>query len=88
MLRAEALMRTYVSGGRVISVLRDITFELATGAFLAITGPSGSGKSTLLGLLAGVAGEPTLNQPDGIHPTAEGHRRVAETVWQALKPIL
>jgi acyl-CoA thioesterase-1 len=39
-------------------------------------------------LLAGVAGDPRLNQPDGIHPTAEGHRRVAETVWRALEPIL
>lgn len=39
-------------------------------------------------LLAGVAGDPKLNQPDGIHPTAEGHRRVAETVWKALQPIL
>jgi len=39
-------------------------------------------------LLASVAGDPKLNQPDGIHPTAEGHRRVAETVWKALRPIL
>lgn len=39
-------------------------------------------------LLAGVAGDPRLNQPDGIHPTAEGHRKVAETVWKALRPIL
>ncbi len=54
MLRAEALGRTYVSGGREITVLRDITFTLEPGAFLAITGPSGSGKSTLLGLLAGL----------------------------------
>ena len=39
-------------------------------------------------LLAGVAGNPKLNQPDGIHPTAEGHERVAETIWKALRPIL
>jgi putative ABC transport system ATP-binding protein len=43
-----------VSGGREITVLRDTTFDLEPGAFLAITGPSGSGKSTLLGLLAGL----------------------------------
>jgi len=53
-LRCEALAKTYVSGGREITVLRDITFELEPGGFLAITGPSGSGKSTLLGLLAGL----------------------------------
>jgi len=39
-------------------------------------------------LLAGVAGEPALNQPDGIHPTAEGHRLVAENVWQVLRRLL
>ena len=39
-------------------------------------------------LLAGVGGEARLNQPDGIHPTAEGHRRVAENVWKVLRPIL
>ncbi len=39
-------------------------------------------------LLDGVAGDPRLNQPDGIHPTAEGHARVAENVWKVLQPIL
>jgi acyl-CoA thioesterase-1 len=39
-------------------------------------------------LLAGVAGHPALNQADGIHPTAEGQTIVAETIWQALHPIL
>ncbi len=39
-------------------------------------------------LLDGVAGEARLNQADGIHPTAEGHRRVAENVWKALRPLL
>jgi putative ABC transport system ATP-binding protein len=53
-LRCESLARSYVSGGREITVLRDTTFELEPGGFLAVTGPSGSGKSTLLGLLAGL----------------------------------
>jgi acyl-CoA thioesterase-1 len=39
-------------------------------------------------LLEGVGGIPSLNQADGIHPTAEGHRIVAETVWRILKPKL
>jgi acyl-CoA thioesterase-1 len=39
-------------------------------------------------LLDGVAGDPRLNQDDGIHPTAEGHERVAANVWRALEPIL
>ena len=39
-------------------------------------------------LLQGVAGNQTLNQPDGIHPTAAGARIVADNVWSVLKPIL
>jgi acyl-CoA thioesterase-1 len=39
-------------------------------------------------LLEGVAGVPRLNQADGIHPTPEGQRLVAENVWRALKPLL
>jgi len=39
-------------------------------------------------LLEGVAGNPNLNQQDGIHPTAEGYEIVAENVWKVLKPIL
>lgn len=39
-------------------------------------------------LLEGVGGVPRLNQPDGIHPTAEGHKIVAETVWRTLEPLL
>ena len=39
-------------------------------------------------LLEGVGGEPTLNQEDGIHPTAEGHKIVAENLWRQLKPLL
>lgn len=35
-------------------------------------------------LLDGVGGVPQLNQDDGIHPTAEGHRIVAENVWEIL----
>ncbi|MCS7019614.1 MAG: arylesterase [Cytophagales bacterium] len=39
-------------------------------------------------LLDKVGGEPSLNLPDGIHPTAEGHRIVAETVWKYLQTLL
>lgn len=42
-------------------------------------------------LLDGVAGVPELNQSDRIHPTAEGHRRIAATAWpvllEALRPL-
>lgn len=38
-------------------------------------------------LLEDVAARPELNQADGIHPTAEGHARIAERVWQTLEPV-
>jgi acyl-CoA thioesterase-1 len=39
-------------------------------------------------LLEGVGGVAALNQADGVHPTAEGHRRIADTVWAVLRPLL
>jgi acyl-CoA thioesterase-1 len=39
-------------------------------------------------LLDGVGGDPKLNQGDGIHPTAEGAKIVAENVWKVLKGLL
>jgi acyl-CoA thioesterase I len=39
-------------------------------------------------LLENVAGKETLNQADGIHPTAEGHRIVARTVMKAIEPLI
>ena len=39
-------------------------------------------------LLEGVGGRPELNQPDHVHPTAAGHRIVAENVWKVLRPVL
>jgi len=72
-LRSEALTRSYMSGGREITVLRDITFELEAGGFLAVTGPSGSGKSTLLGLLAG------LDRPTRGHVVLDGRDLAALT---------
>ncbi|MGK7368637.1 MAG: arylesterase [Candidatus Halalkalibacterium sp. M3_1C_030] len=39
-------------------------------------------------LLEKVGGNPDLNQADGIHPTAKGHKIIAETIWDTLKPIL
>jgi acyl-CoA thioesterase-1 len=39
-------------------------------------------------LLQNVAGVESLNQRDGIHPTAEGARKVADNVWAVLRPML
>jgi putative ABC transport system ATP-binding protein len=54
MLSATDLTKEYQSGDHRLTVLRDVTFSIEQGEFLAIVGPSGSGKTTLLGLLAGL----------------------------------
>ncbi len=54
MIVAENLEQTYMSGGRPLTVLRDISLAVEPQGFVAIVGPSGSGKTTLLGLLAGL----------------------------------
>ncbi|HXV86939.1 MAG TPA: ABC transporter ATP-binding protein [Gemmatimonadales bacterium] len=54
MIVAEGLGQTYLSGGRPLAVLKDISLSVEPQGFVAIVGPSGSGKTTLLGLLAGL----------------------------------
>jgi len=56
------------AGGRPVTILDDVTFEIPAKQMVAIVGPSGSGKSTLLGLIAGLdrptAGSIRLNGVD------------------------
>jgi acyl-CoA thioesterase-1 len=39
-------------------------------------------------LLDGVAADPRLNQPDGIHPTVAGQQLIADRLWPYLRPLL
>ncbi len=68
MLSCESLTQTYLSGGKPLTVLKDITLTVTAGECLAVVGPSGSGKSTLLGLLAG------LDQPSAGAVSLDGQR--------------
>jgi acyl-CoA thioesterase-1 len=47
-----------------------------------------TGATLMPFLLAGVAGDPALNQADGVHPTERGAVRVAANVWKTLGPLL
>jgi len=64
-IRAAGLTKVVVSGEAPLTILDAVSFEVGSGASIAIVGASGSGKTTLLGLLAGLdrptAGEVELD---------------------------
>jgi len=53
-LQTAQLTKSFQSGERQLTVLEDITLQVAAESTTAIVGPSGSGKTTLLGLCAGL----------------------------------
>jgi ABC-type lipoprotein export system ATPase subunit len=59
LVAARAISKTYSIGRRSLTVLRELSFQVARGEFIALRGASGAGKSTLLHLLGG------LDSPDG-----------------------
>jgi putative ABC transport system ATP-binding protein len=67
-LQVQSLTRSFRSGETDLTVLKDVSFQLAAGGSCAIVGPSGSGKTTLLGLCAGLdvpnSGTVSLNGAD------------------------
>ena len=58
MLTVRDLRKSYALGGQTLQILRGVSFDLAAGETLALTGESGSGKSTILHMVGG------LDRPD------------------------
>jgi putative ABC transport system ATP-binding protein len=51
MIKCEHIYKSYTNGGVETQVLKDVSFSINDGEFIAIIGPSGSGKSTLMHIL-------------------------------------
>jgi lipoprotein-releasing system ATP-binding protein len=53
-VRAEQLVKNYISGAETLHILKGLSFEIPQGLSVAVSGQSGSGKSTLLNILGGL----------------------------------
>lgn len=67
LVRVENVSRSFEVGGQTISALKDVSFNVNRGEFVAIIGRSGSGKTTLLNTLAG------LDKPTSGHVFINDH---------------
>ena len=78
--------RVLLAGMRVPPNYGDDYARAFAGVYPAVARATGVPLAPFL--LDGVAGDARLNQPDGIHPTVEGQRVIAERLWPYLKPLL
>ena len=66
MIELESIEKTYVAGSMETCVLKDISFRIQAGEYVAIMGASGTGKSTLMNILG------CLDKPTGGHYRLDG----------------
>lgn len=78
LIECAGIGKSFLSGGRASSALRDVDLAIDRGEFVAVTGPSGSGKSTLLTLI-GALDRPTSGslRIDGVDLSTLSESRLA-----------
>ncbi|MBQ2954806.1 MAG: ABC transporter ATP-binding protein [Clostridia bacterium] len=84
-LQVKGLSKAFGSGPNAVTALKDVSFTLDQGKFLAVLGPSGCGKSTLFNIIAG------LMAPDGGDVTLQGESllmRPGRTGYMLQKDLL
>ncbi len=83
MVELKNITKDYVNGEETTHVLKDISFSVNKGEFVAIMGPSGSGKSTLMHILGALdvptSGEYLLDGQDVAHLSADELARIRKT---------
>jgi acyl-CoA thioesterase I len=79
-------VRVLLAGMRVPPNYGDDYARAFTAVFPAVARRTGVPLAPFL--LEGVAGQAGLNQADGVHPTAEGQRLIADTLWPHLQRLL
>ena len=67
-IEVKGLSKTFQLAGTAIEAVRDVSFSVRRGEFVALLGPSGSGKSTVLNMIA------TLIRPSGGEILIDGKR--------------
>jgi NitT/TauT family transport system ATP-binding protein len=68
LINAESISKAFQAGDEIVYALRDVSFGIGKGEFVALLGPSGCGKTTLMMILVG------LINPDAGEVRIEGHR--------------
>ena len=75
MLELKHVSKKYQTNGKVVDVIKDLSFEIEDATFVAFVGPTGCGKTTLLKVIAGLveptSGEILMNGNEVIGPGAD-----------------